>query len=586
MTNSHCSQIDLRERIHGFVVAAENDELTSGHWMDFERVLSESDEACRLYAEYMDVSLSLSAILETMPDEHTTFPDDISGEPVDSLARPFLTLFQSTLAYFSDGMPLAYLLATVITGLGLLVMGLVRVSGPEEVARRAHTLPSPAERGAGGEGEVVGKITGAVSCQWREDSRASLGQKIDLPSGLLEITYNTGAKVILQGPVNYQVEANGGYLAVGKLTGKLEKRNNEARMTNDEGLQNSSLVIRHSSFVIHTPTATVTDLGTEFGVEVSKKGVTETRVFDGAVKIVASGGGIERASERIVRAGGAVRTDAAGRLRAVTSLGPLQFVRTLPSTPATRAEAYSKLVLSLKPIAYYPMDSWPDGPNADTRIVVDSAPGGHHGLLHHDRAFWPDCVGRFGRALDLHGEGTGDYAAVKNVPPSTTQQLSFSAWIYCIAASCWDTVASQYNTEADVTDWDGHDDWQFYFSLRHTDHDLNVHVNQRNKIHIELREGASHPLPANQWQYVAFVADGSTLHLYRNGREVASAPCDGVYPCRAITYMTIGCKDMRPSASLTSIRPLLFWTGLIDELAIFDHALSPDDIRRLFSGKE
>ena len=41
----------------------------------------------------------------------------------------------------------------------------------------------------------------------------------------MEITYNTGAKVILQGPVTYEVESNGGYLAVGKLTGKLEKGN-------------------------------------------------------------------------------------------------------------------------------------------------------------------------------------------------------------------------------------------------------------------------------------------------------------------------------------------------------------------------
>ena len=40
----------------------------------------------------------------------------------------------------------------------------------------------------------------------------------------MEITYDTGAKVILQGPVTYEVESNGGYLAVGKLTGKLEKK--------------------------------------------------------------------------------------------------------------------------------------------------------------------------------------------------------------------------------------------------------------------------------------------------------------------------------------------------------------------------
>ena len=74
----------------------------------------------------------------------------------------------------------------------------------------------------------------------------------------MEITYDTGAKVILQGPVTYSVEANGGYLAVGKLTGKLEKKGSS--------LQPRIL----NPFVIRTPTATVTDLGTEFGVEVDR----------------------------------------------------------------------------------------------------------------------------------------------------------------------------------------------------------------------------------------------------------------------------------------------------------------------------
>ena len=132
----------------------------------------------------------------------------------------------------------------------------------------------------------------------------SLGDKFALASGLMEITYDTGAKVILQGPVTYEVESNGGYLAIGKLTGKLEKKNDEARMTKDkgkheiqmtsgEGLQNSSFVIRPSSFVIHTPTAIVTDLGTEFGVEVSKEGHTTSHVFRGLVRlqVVRAGGG-------------------------------------------------------------------------------------------------------------------------------------------------------------------------------------------------------------------------------------------------------------------------------------------------------
>ena len=41
----------------------------------------------------------------------------------------------------------------------------------------------------------------------------------------MEITYDTGAKVILQGPVTYVVESkDGGFLSLGKLTARVEKR--------------------------------------------------------------------------------------------------------------------------------------------------------------------------------------------------------------------------------------------------------------------------------------------------------------------------------------------------------------------------
>ena len=46
-----------------------------------------------------------------------------------------------------------------------------------------------------------------VDCRWANshdapaDSLVALGDKFALASGLMEITYDTGAKVILQGPV-------------------------------------------------------------------------------------------------------------------------------------------------------------------------------------------------------------------------------------------------------------------------------------------------------------------------------------------------------------------------------------------------
>ena len=236
---------------------------------------------------------------------------------------PFLsTILRTTRGYFPEGMPLAYLIATVVTGLGILIASHVYMSLPEQVARQSAPLPSPLSPLP----SMVGRITGLVDCRWAENPKSeirnpkqirnhkseiinhksfvALGDRFALSSGLMEITYDTGAKVILQGPVTYEVDVNGGYLAVGKLTGKLEKRG-ERREERGEIAANhqipnpKSQVVSPSPlssllsplFVIRTPTATITDLGTEFGVEVQDSGVTDTHLFQGNVEVLASSPG-------------------------------------------------------------------------------------------------------------------------------------------------------------------------------------------------------------------------------------------------------------------------------------------------------
>ncbi|MCD4726039.1 MAG: hypothetical protein K8R46_00100, partial [Pirellulales bacterium] len=80
----------------------------------------------------------------------------------------------------------------------------------------------------------VGRITGMVDVKWSDDPRylpppdfahVPLGRKYKLDSGLMQITYDSGAKVILEGPCTYEVESTaGGYLALGKLTARIGNR--------------------------------------------------------------------------------------------------------------------------------------------------------------------------------------------------------------------------------------------------------------------------------------------------------------------------------------------------------------------------
>jgi hypothetical protein len=126
---------------------------------------------------------------------------------------------------------------------------------------------------------------------------------------LLAIVYDTGAQVILQGPCSYTVDSDrGGFLQVGKLTALVEKktggqgeskrgRGGEGETGGQELVANGgTLATRHSPlattlFAIRTPTAIVSDLGTEFGVEVVSGGITRSYVFRGKVIFAATNAG-------------------------------------------------------------------------------------------------------------------------------------------------------------------------------------------------------------------------------------------------------------------------------------------------------
>ena len=99
---------------------------------------------------------------------------------------------------------------------------------------------------------------------------------------------------------------------------------------------------------------------------------------------------------------------------------------------------------------------------------------------------------------------------------------------------------------------------------------------------ITSAQGACRPLRFGYSNHVAFVADGKVLRLYRGGVQVASTPCDGVASPPPIKHLTIGCKNWSNSPDLPKLKPVQFWEGRIDELAIFNRTLSAGEIRRLF----
>ena len=198
-------------------------------------------------------------------------------------------------------------------------------------------------------------------------------------------------------------------------------------------------------------------------------------------------------------------------------------------------DEYAKLVLSMNPAVYYRMEEWPKGKDEDTYVLVDSAPGGHHGILHGDRAFGPRCHGRFGKALDLHGPGVGDYAVVQDYPQTDTGQLSVSAWVWAVSLPSGSPLCQSSRIFAIGGSSASRAPVNSSLAFNHVHCPCRWASCSGGDVRFAEgwpRDGKACAAARDQWQHVAFVADGAMLRLYRNGVEVDGRPATALPPIR------------------------------------------------------
>jgi len=265
-----------------------------------------------------------------------------SAEPISIIvaapdAQPSARRWPGAVGYFSQIGPFSYVVSASLMAGAVLIAWLYRIPDHLDSAwSQGNVAAIPRDV----ESTLIGSIAGEHACRWAEYSTPSeeaasppahpsvgshltSGQRITLDSGLMEIAYQTGARVILEGPVAFKVDAKGGYLSAGKLTGRLET---------PRGPNPKSPI--PNAFVIRTPTAIVTDLGTEFGVEVNEDGHTTSHVFRGsiAVRSVAAAGTVK---SLVLTKGESVQVAAADDqnrpMMQYVDIAPNRFVRQMHS---------------------------------------------------------------------------------------------------------------------------------------------------------------------------------------------------------------------------------------------------------------
>ncbi len=171
-------------------------------------------------------------------------------------------------------------------------------------------------------------------------------------------------------------------------------------------------------------------------------------------------------------------------------------------------------------------------------------------------------VGQLGDAVSLDGSGDGIELGALNLNPT---EFTLSLWFY---ADDFGVHDARFISRATGVFDDDH--WWMLSTL------------DGSKLRMRLKtNGSTSTLISNagvlstgDWTHIAGVYDGSRMILYRNGQEVASLVKTGSVDQSGTVQAAIG---NQPTAA-GETRP---FDGLLDDIRIFDRALSPAEILTL-----
>jgi hypothetical protein len=203
---------------------------------------------------------------------------------------------------------------------------------------------------------------------------------------------------------------------------------------------------------------------------------------------------------------------------------------------------------------------WPLNEGAGT-LTLDASGNGNTGTLVNGPQWTTGPI--------LVFDGVDDYVDVGllDVPGSA---LTLAAWIYsedlanCVANDCRILSKATGTAENDHT---------FMLSTIQSGADTRLRFRLKTDGATSTLIASSGNLPEDSWVHAAAVYDGSSMLLYLDGILVGSTGKTGNLSTNPAVPVWIGANPL----SATD-RP---WDGAIDEVRIYDRALSPAEIKAL-----
>jgi len=538
--------LDRFEELEKLLSSLADDELDTAGRTRIGELLDGDPEACEFYLDYM----SLHAHLE----------EEVGAvAPMDFLEKlPQVQIEEATTIYLATRQPApppVWKQPWALAAAAAVVLGIATISlmlGHEKAKDDGTVVVNPRDN-------AVAVLTDTVDAKFAggfQLSRGALLPKgtVKLESGLARLQFYSGAHVVLEGPVEFElVDTNTGACNVGTFR--------------------ASVPTPAQGFTVHSPMVEMVDLGTEFAARIKEDGATEIHVFQGEVEIYDTGTNRDLKTRHLLPAGYGVEVSATGE-RVDTYADSMAFIsedevfqrmRTNAAANFEKWKTFSAGTISTDPrvMAHYPFES----ESSRNRTLSDKAElrGLRDGTIIGGEwvsGRWPGK-----RALEFKRPSDRVRININERSPS----LTMMAWVKVEDLDQrFSALLVTDGTIKNGVEWQITRGGTLQFGLR---------KNQR--------ETFNYTSPAvfgkdqlGKWVQVAVVVDqeGSSVHHYFNGEPVGSQRFkSGTKP--VIGEAQIG--NWNPPREGDSY-PVRNFHGRIGEFLILNEATGPDEIRKLY----
>ena len=289
-----------------------------------------------------------------------------------------------------------------------------------------------------------------------------------------------------------------------------------------------------SGFTIESDVTRVVDLGTEFGFTTTAPAGQEIHVFNGLVQVfaAASSTNLPQALHR----GEAVRINHLGAI-APTTFDEHNFIRAMPAELASPS-------LTLGLVAHWKLDE------TTGTIARDDSGHDHHGTLHGATFEEVTVRGKVDNALRFSGRS---YIDVPDHPQFQLAEMTIHAWIKPEAPQHFD---AQIISKA-------------------SNYGLAIPRNQAMKFYFwDVDREVDWSFALNKWVNLCATFDGQTRRFYVDGVRIASITSP---PAPVVLGKPLYIGALKYSNVVDS-----FFHGAIDDIRIYNRALSDNEVHLLF----